>query len=122
MKCGKTNLCEVKQIGKKYAVTWNKHITGLSVYHEKAGILLDMIARDTKSIEVGIILSNSYVVWVSQSALYQMPITALKDYVARVGNINHADQIEGAVFDNMDDVESFTDNLEKKYIWYTLKQ
>lgn len=59
MNSGKTNLCDVEKIGKKYSVTWNKHITGLSVYSVKSTILLNMILKDAKSFDIGIILSDN---------------------------------------------------------------
>lgn len=122
MKCGKTDLCEVKEVKGKYSVTWNKHITGLSVYHEKAYILLDMIARDSKSMEVGILLSDGNVLWLSSTLLATLDTETVAEYVRRCGQVTDPRQIEGAVFDNMIDVETFADRLEKKYIVHVLKQ
>jgi hypothetical protein len=48
--------------------------------------------------------------------------TVLAEYLFKVGRVGNADQILGAVFDNMEDVELFTDRLEKKYIVHLLKQ
>lgn len=121
MKCGKTDLCEVQEIKGKYSVTWNKHLTGLSVYTDKAAILLDMIVKDSKSNEVGIMLSSGYVLWLSFTLLKTLSLEDLMDYVKRCGYVTNPKQIEGAVFDNMDDVERFADRLEKKYIIHVLK-
>lgn len=122
MKCGKTNLCEVVPIKNRYSVTWNKHITGLSVYSDKTTILLDMIIRDSKSWEVGIHLSNGYVLWLSCTLLATLDTGLLVEHLQRTCNVKHPDEITGAVFDNMDDVEIFTKRLEEKYIWHLLKQ
>lgn len=122
MKCGKTNICDVEKVGKKYSVTWGKYITGLSVYNEKAYILLDMIVKDAKSYEVGIMLSSGHVLWMSCTLLATLDIQTLAEYVRKCGNIIDPNQIEGAVFDNIDDVELFTDRLEKKYIVHLLKK
>jgi len=122
MNSGKTDLCEVRQIKDRYSVTWNKHITGLSVYSEKAIILLDMIIRDSKSWEVGIQLSSGYVLWMSCTLLNTLDTALLTEYVQHAGNVKHPDEIVGAVFDNMDDVEIFIKRLEQKYIWHVLKQ
>jgi hypothetical protein len=122
MNSGKTDLCEVRQIKDRYSVTWNKHITGLSVYSEKAIILLDMIIRDSKSWEVGIQLSSGYVLWMSCTLLNTLDTALLTEYVQHAGNVKHPDKIVGAVFDNMDDVEIFIKRLEQKYIWHVLKQ
>ena len=61
MKCGKTDLCELEVTKNKFKVTWNKHITGLDVYSEKLFVLIEMIANDAKSWEIGIVLTNGYV-------------------------------------------------------------
>ena len=42
--------------------------------------------------------------------------------VRRSGDVKDYREILGAVFDNMDDVETFVDRLEKKYIVHVLKQ
>lgn len=122
MKCGKTDLCEVDKIKNKYSVTWNKHITGLSVYNVKAQILLDMILKDSKSNEVGILLSNGHVLWLSFALIKTLNLQDLADYIVRCGSVTGPNDIEGAVFDNMIDVETFADRLEKKYIIHVLKQ
>ncbi len=122
MNSGKTNLCNVEQIGKKYSVTWNEHITGLSLYSDKVPILLDMITKDAKSWDVGVVLSNGYVMWLSCTLLATLNTSVLAEYLHKVGRVENADQILGAVFDNMDDVNMFTDRLEKKYIVYLLKK
>jgi hypothetical protein len=122
MKCGKTNLCEVEEIKGKYSVTWNKHITGLSVYSDKVMILLDMITKDSKSWEVGIHLSNGYVVWLSNTLLFTLTTRELADYLVRVAKVQDQREVLGAVFDNTSDVETFVDRLEKKYIVHVLKQ
>jgi hypothetical protein len=123
MNSGNTNLCDVNTAIKgKYAVTWNKHITGLSVYNEKAYILLDMIVKDSKSYEVGIMLSSGHVLWLSCTLLSTLDIRTLAEYVRRCGNIIDPNQIEGAVFDNIEDVSNFTKKLEQKYIWHILKK
>lgn len=121
MKCGKTNLCEVHPVGSKYSVTWNKHISGLSVYSDKAIILLDMILKDSQSNEVGILLSNGHVLWLSFSLIKTLSLQDLADYLVRCGSLSSPYDIEGAVFDNMIDVETFADRLEKKYIVHVLK-
>ena len=121
MKCGSTNLCEVQEVKGKYSVTWNKHITGLSVYSDKVMILLDMITKDSKSWEVGIHLSNGYVVWLSSTLLSTLTTGELADYLVRVAKIQDQREILGAVFDNTSDVETFVDRLEKKYIVHILK-
>jgi hypothetical protein len=122
MNSGNVNLCDVKQIKDKYAVTWNKHITGLSVYSEKTRILIDMIAKDSKSNEVGIILSTGNVLWLSFTLLATLDLTTILEYIRRCGDVKDPREIEGAIFDNMDDVERFTKRLEQKYIWYILKR
>lgn len=122
MNSGNANLCDVKQIKDKYSVTWNKHITGLSVYSEKTHVLIDMIAKDSKSYEVGIILSTGYVLWLSFTLLATLDSKTIVEYIVRCGDVKDPREIEGAVFDNMDDVERFTKRLEQKYIWHILKK
>ena len=122
MKCGKTNLCELEVIAGKYKVTWNNHITGLDVYSEKLFVLIDMIANDSKSWEIGIVLTNGYVLWLSSTFLATSTSKDLVECIRRSGNVKDPREILGAVFDNMDDVETFTDRLEKKYIVHILKQ
>ena len=40
-----------------------------------------------------------------------------------LGNITWPEKyINGVVFDNIEDVETFANRLEQKYIWYILKQ
>ena len=121
MKCGKTDLCEVREIKGKYSVTWNKHITGLDVYSDKLLILIDMMLRDRKSFEVGLILSTGYVLWFKSTLLMTMTDQDLVDHVVRSGNVRDQREIEGVVFDNLIDVETFIDRLEKKYIIHVLK-
>jgi hypothetical protein len=122
MNSGNTNLCVVVSVKGKYSVTWNQYLTGLSVYDEKAHILLDMILKDSTSCEVGIHLSNGYVLWLSSALLMTLDTSLLAYYVQRTGQVERADQITGAVFDNMEDVETFTKRLEQKYIWHLLKK
>ena len=122
MNSGNVNLCEVVATKGRYSVTWNKHITGLSVYSDKTTILLDMIIRDSKSWEVGIHLSSGYVLWMSCTLLATLDTDLLAEHLQRACNVKHPDEITGAVFDNMDDVEIFTKRLEQKYIWHVLKQ
>jgi hypothetical protein len=122
MNSGNANLCDVKQIKGKYSVTWNKHITGLSVYSEKAHILIDMIAKDSKSWDIGIILSTGHVLWLSSTLLATLDLQVILEYIRRCGDIKDPREIEGAVFDNIDDVELFTKRLEQKYIWHVLKK
>ena len=123
MKCGKTNLCEVNTVVKgKYVVTWNKHITGLDVYSEKVFILLDMIVRDMKGWEVGIMLTNGYVMWLSRELIMTLNIDTIVDYVFRIGIVKDHREIAGVIFDNTNDVDTFVDRLEKKYIIHVLKQ
>lgn len=123
MKCGKTNLCEVEQIKDKYKVTWSNHITGLRLYSDKVPVLMDMIANGSKSNEIGVLLSNGYVVWLSFAliASVNMDGERITEVVRHIGSVKNPSEILGAVFDNMDDVETFVDRLEKKYIVHILK-
>jgi len=121
MKCGSTNLCDVKEINGKYSVTWNKHITGLDVYSEKIFVLFDMIVKDSKSWDVGILLSNGYVLWLSCTLLATLDRATIVDYIRHVGHVQDPKEILGAVFDNMEDVETFANRLEQKYIVHILK-
>ncbi len=122
MKCGNTNLCELEVIAGKYKVTWNKPIPGLNVYSEKLYVLIDMIANDSKSWEIGIVLSNGYVLWLSSTLLATSTSQDLMELIRRSGDIKDPREVLGAVFDNMEDVETFADRLEKKYIVHILKQ
>ena len=120
-----TDLCEVRIVGnksKKYAVTWNKHMTGLDVYSPKVHLLLKMILDDVKSYEVGIILSDNNVWWLSSYLRSTLRYDTLKEYLWRVARVYDETQILGAIFDNTDDVDAFTKRLEQKYIWYILKK
>jgi hypothetical protein len=120
-----TALCDVRIVGnksKKYAVTWNKHITGLDVYSPKVHILLKMILDDVKSYEVGIILSDNNVLWLSSLLLRTLAYNTLTEYLERVARVYDETQILGAVFDNTNDVDVFTKRLEQKYIWHILKK
>ena len=120
-----TDLCEVRIVGnksKKYAVTWNKHITGLDVYSPKVHILLKMILDDVKSYEVGIILSDNNVLWLSSYLRSTLRYDTLKEYLWRVARVYDETQILGAIFDNTNDVDVFTKRLEQKYIWHILKK
>ena len=120
-----TDLCEVRIVGnksKKYAVTWNKHITGLDVYSPKVHILLKMILDDVKSYEVGIILSDNNVWWLSSYLRSTLRYDTLKEYLWRVARVYDETQILGAIFDNTDDVDAFTKRLEQKYIWHVLSK
>lgn len=124
MKCGKTDLCNVEQIKDKYQVTWNNNITGLRLYSDKVPVLMDMIANGSKSNEIGVVLSTGYVVWLS-SALKASVNTdgdRIAEVVRHIGNVKNPSEILGAVFDNMDDVETFVKWLEQKYIVHVLKQ
>ena len=122
MKCGKTDLCEVQQFKDKYQVTWNKRITGLDVYSEKVYTLVEMIANDAKSWEVGIVLTSGYVLWLSSTLLATSTAQDLIECIRRSGNVKDHREIIGAVFDNTNDVDTFVDRLEKKYIVHVLKQ
>lgn len=122
MRCGRTDLCELEVIAGKYKVTWNKHITGLDVYSEKLFVLVDMIANDSKSWEIGIVLTNGYVLWLSSTLLATSNSQDLMECIRRSGNVKDQREILGAVFDNMEDVETFATRLEKKYIVHVLKQ
>ena len=120
-----TDLCEVRIVGnksKKYAVTWNKHMTGLDVYSPKVHILLKMILDDVKSYEVGIILSDNNVLWLSSFLRSTLRYDTLKEYLWRVARVYDETQILGAIFDNTNDVDVFTKRLEQKYIWHILKK
>ena len=120
-----TDLCEVRIVGnksKKYAVTWNKHITGLDVYSPKVHLLLKMILDDVKSYEVGIILSDNNVLWLSSYLRSTLRYDTLKEYLGRVARVYDETQILGAIFDNTDDVDAFTKRLEQKYIWHVLSK
>ena len=120
-----TDLCEVRIVGnksKKYAVTWNKHITGLDVYSPKVHLLLKMILDDVKSYEVGIILSDNNVWWLSSYLRSTLRYDTLKEYLWRVARVYDETQILGAIFDNTNDVDVFTKRLEQKYIWHILKK
>ena len=120
-----TDLCEVRIVGnksKKYAVTWNKHMTGLDVYSPKVHLLLKMILDDVKSYEVGIILSDNNVWWLSSYLRSTLRYDTLKEYLWRVARVYDETQILGAIFDNTNDVDVFTKRLEQKYIWHILKK
>ena len=120
-----TDLCEVRIVGnksKKYAVTWNKHMTGLDVYSPKVHLLLKMILDDVKSYDVGIILSDNNVFWLSSYLRSTLRYDTLKEYLWRVARVYDETQILGAIFDNTDDVDAFTKRLEQKYIWHILKK
>lgn len=122
MKCGKTNLCDVEKIKGKYAVTWGSHISGLDVYSEKVYLLMDMIVQDARSWDIGVMLTNGYVLWLSKTLIATLDNRTIVDYLVRVGKVTDHNQIKGAVFDNPEDVETFVDRLEKKYIVYLLKK
>lgn len=122
MNFGNNNLCDVRQIKNRYSVTWNKNIAGLSLYSDKVVLLLDMIIRDSTSWEIGIQLSSGHVLWMSSTLLATLDTVLLTEYVQQVGQVMNHEQIIGAVFDNMDDVETFTERLEQKYIWHVLKK
>jgi hypothetical protein len=120
-----TDLCDVRIIGnesKKYAVTWNKHITGLDVYSSKVHLLLKMILDDVKSYDVGIILSDNNVFWLSSYLRSTLRYDTLKEYLWRVARVYDETQILGAIFDNTNDVDVFIKRLEQKYIWHILKK
>ena len=122
MKCGTTDLCDVEEIKGKYQVTWGRHLTSLKVYSEKVYILFDLILKDSRSMDVGILLTSGMVLWVSHSLLTTMKTGDLVDFTVKVGSVKSHDEIAGAIFDNIDDVETFVDRLEKKYIVYLLKR
>jgi hypothetical protein len=122
MKCGKTDLCDVETIKGKYQVTWGRHITSLDLFSEKVFILFDMIVKDMKGWEVGIMLSNGYVLWLKGTLIATLDRQTIIEYVRQCGNISDPNQVKGAVFDNIDDAETFIDRLEKKYIVYLLKK
>ena len=46
----------------------------------------------------------------------------MTEFIVRAGRVKSHDEIVGAVFDNLDDVETFVDRLEKKYIVHLLKK
>ena len=117
-----TDLCDVRLVGNKYAVTWNKHITGLSVYTPKVHLLLNMILDNVKSATVGIILRDNNVLWLSTSLLCTLRYDTLTEYLERVASVYDEMQILGAIFDNQNDVDVFTKRLEQKYIWHILKK
>ena len=117
-----TDLCVVRLVGKKYEVTWNRNITGLSTYSHKVYLLLEMILADVKSNEVGIILSETNVLWLSSHLLAILRYDTLTEYLVAVGRVCNESQILGAIFDNQNDVDIFTKRLEQKYIWHILKK
>ena len=122
MKCGKTDLCDIEEIKGRYQVTWGRHMTSLDVFSEKIFILFDMIVKDMKSWDVGILLSNGHVLWLSSRLIATLDRQTIIEYVRRCGHISDPNQIKGAVFDNIDDADTFVDRLEKKYIVYLLKK
>ena len=122
MKCGKTDLCDVEEIKGKYQVTWGRYATALNVYSEQAFVLIDMIIKDLKGMEVGVIISGDKVAWFSLALLATLDARAMVDYLRKVGDVKQPNDIKGAVFDNLNDVETFVDRLEKKYIVYLLKK
>jgi hypothetical protein len=107
---------------KKYAVTWNTHITGLDVYSPKVHLLLKMILDNVKSNDVGIILSDNNVLWLSTTLLATLSYDTLTEYIERVAGVYNETQILGAIFDNTTDVDVFTNRLEQKYIWHVLSK
>lgn len=122
MKCGKTDLCDVNEIEDKYQVTWGRHVTGLKMFSSKVNILLDMIVNNSKSSQIGIVLNTGYVIWMSYSLRATMDMHDMAEFIVRAGRVKSHDEIVGAVFDNLDDVETFVDRLEKKYIVHLLKK
>ena len=122
MKCGKTDLCDVLEIKGKYQVTWGRHVTALNVYDEKAFILIDMIINDLKGMEVGVVISGDRVAWFSLALMATLDSRTMVDYLRKVGDVKQPNDIKGAVFDNLVDVETFIDRLEKKFIVYLLKK
>lgn len=122
MKCGKTDLCDLEIIKGKYQVTWGRRITSLDVFSEKIFILFDMIVKDMKSWDVGIMLSNGYVLWLSGTLIATLDRQTIIEYVRRCGHISDPNQVQGAIFDNVIDAEMFVDRLEKKYVVYLLKK
>jgi hypothetical protein len=129
MRCGKTDLCSVKEVRYakmnpyryiKYHVTWTEKITPLSVFSEKFAVLYNMMTKGVKSSEVGLHFTYNSVLWLSGSLLYSMSLDGFMDQVLR--SMADIKFINGVVFDNMDDVEIFVDRLEKKYIWKVLKE
>lgn len=118
----KIDLCIIKQVGKKYSVTWNKSITGLIDFNEKVLILLDMMTNTgMKGYDAGIMLSTGYVLWLRWETLAILDMKTLVEYVKRCGGVTDFRQIEGGVFDNMDDVNTFITKVEQQYIWHTLR-
>ena len=118
----KIDLCIIKQVGKKYSVTWNKSITGLIDFNEKVLILLDMMTNTgMKGYDAGIMLSTGYVLWLRWETLAILDMETLVEYVKRCGGVTDFRQIEGGVFDNMDDVNTFITKVEQQYIWHTLR-
>jgi len=124
MKCGKTDLCKLEVIKDRYKVTWNEHITGLSLYSDKVPVLMNMIANDCKSWEIGVVLTSGYVLWLSSSLLHSVNMNGerIAEFVRHSGQVKDYREILGAIFDNMEDVETFANRLEQKYIWHTLKK
>lgn len=121
MNFGKTKLCDVVEIKGRYQVTWGKHITGLDVYSEKVIILFNMIVKDMKGWNVGIMLSNGYVLWLSGTLIATLDFDTIVEYLFKVGRVKDDREIAGVIFDNPDDAETFIDRLEKKYIVHILK-
>lgn len=124
MNCGTANLCELDIIGNRYKVTWGKHISGLDVFSDKFTILFNMMTKDAQSFEIGLLLEKQ-ILWISSQMLYTLTEDKLAEYVlqmchSRSTMINPT--IFGVIFDNMNDVNVFTDRLEKRYIWKELKR
>ena len=133
MKCGKTDLCTVREVRHtninpyryiKYHVTWQDKITPISVFSEKFKVLFDMMVNDAKSTEVGLSFTDNHVLWLSNMLIQTMSFDLFVDkIITSTINVSVNDQlVNGVVFDNMGDVETFANRLEQKYIWYTLKQ
>jgi hypothetical protein len=122
MKFGKTDLCDVLEIKGRYQVTWGRHVTGLKLYSEKVHILIDMLVKDSKSWEVGILLNTGMVVWVNRYTLSTIETRDFAEYLWRIAGVKSHEEISGAIFDNTNDVETFVDRLEKKYIVHVLKR
>jgi hypothetical protein len=122
VECEKNDLCIIKQVGKKYSVTWNKSITGLIDFNEKVLILIDMMTNKVmKSYEVGIMLSTGHVLWLSWETLATLDMKTLVEYVKRCGGVKDFREIEGGVFDNMDDVNTFITSVNHRYLCHLLK-